>query len=87
MLEMPHEGADSAEGHQSSAITLVGTQLYQAAQVQQRGEWASPSCPVQGKDASKLFGFNSLKGWLPSPLSCVVSQAFSMPRWVKILNI
>lgn len=96
MLEVPHEGADSAGGNQSSVITLVRTQLYQAAQIQQSGEWASPSCPAQGKmhpvistgpRYPKLFDFNSLKGWLQPPLSCVICQAFSMPRWVKILNL
>lgn len=38
---MPHEGADSAEGPQSSAVTLVGTELYQAAQVWQQCELAT----------------------------------------------
>lgn len=35
---MPHEGADSAGGLQSTAVTLVHTELYQAAQVWECGE-------------------------------------------------
>jgi len=40
LLEMPQEGADGAGGSQSSAVTPVGTGLYQAAQVQLHGELA-----------------------------------------------
>ena len=41
MLEMPREGADSAGGPQSSVVTPMGTELYQAAQVRQHAELAT----------------------------------------------